>query len=43
MRTDNALQYEAMNMLLRVFGAVDTEYFINLVKRDTFDVCTQLG
>jgi len=37
MRTDNALQYEAMNVLLKAFGAVDAERFICMVKRDTFD------
>jgi len=37
MRTDNALQYEAMNLLLQAFGAVDAERFISMVKRDTFD------
>ena len=37
MRTDNALQYEAMNILRQAFGAVDTERFYSMVKRDTFD------
>ena len=37
MRTDNALRYEAMDILLRAFGMVDTERFIALIKRDTFD------
>jgi hypothetical protein len=37
MRTDNALRYEAMNVLLQAFGAVDAERFISMVKRDTFD------
>ena len=37
MRTDIALQYEAMNLLLHAFGTVDAERFISLVKRDNFD------
>jgi hypothetical protein len=37
MRTDTTLQYEAMNVLLQAFGAVDAERFISMVKRDTFD------
>jgi len=37
MRTDSALRYEAMDVLLRTFGPVDAERFISMVKRDTFD------
>ena len=37
MRTDSALRYEAMNVLMQTFGAVDAERFISMVKRDTFD------
>jgi hypothetical protein len=37
MRTDSALQYEAMNVLLDFFGAVEAERFISMIKRDTFD------
>jgi hypothetical protein len=37
MKTDNALRYEAMELLMRTFGLVDAERFICMVKRDTFD------
>jgi hypothetical protein len=37
MITDSALKYEAMNTLLKRFGAMDAERFITLIKRDTFD------
>ena len=37
MKTDTTLQYEAMNLLLQTFGAIDAERFICIVKRDTFD------
>ena len=37
MRTDNALQYEAMNVLIDAFGVVEAERFICMIKRDTFD------
>ena len=37
MRTDNVLQYEAMELLMQKLGAVDAERFISMVKRDTFD------
>ena len=37
MRTDNALRYEAMDVLMKTFGAVDAERFISMIKRDTFD------
>ena len=37
MRTDNVLRYEAMELLMRTFGAVDAERFISMIKRDTFD------
>ena len=37
MRTDSALRYEAMNVLMQKFGTVDAERFISMVKRDTFD------
>ena len=37
MRTDSVLRYEAMGILLQTFGMVDTERFIAMIKRDTFD------
>lgn len=37
MRTDGALRYEAMNILMQTLGIVDAERFISMVKRDTFD------
>ena len=37
MRTDSALRYEAIDTLMRTLGEVDTERFISMVKRDTFD------
>ena len=37
MKTDNALRYEAMELLMQTFGLVDAERFICMVKRDTFD------
>ena len=37
MRSDNVLLYEAIDILLRTFGIVDTERFIALINRDTFD------
>ena len=37
MRTDNVLRFEAMELLMQAFGAVDAERFICMVKRDTFD------
>ena len=37
MRTDSVLRYEAMDILLRAFGMVDTERFITMIKRDNFD------
>ena len=37
MRTDTVLRHEVMNLLMRTFGLVDTERFISMVKRDTFD------
>ena len=37
MRTDNVLRMDAMNALLDALGSVETERFISMVKRDTFD------
>ena len=37
MRTDNLVRIEAMEVLLETLGTVDTERFISMVKRDTFD------
>ena len=37
MRTDNVLRLEAMDALINTLGAVDTERFISMIKRDTFD------
>ena len=37
MRTDNVVCIEAMDVLVATLGAVDTERFICMIKRDTFD------
>ena len=37
MRTDNVVRVEAVNILLANLGEVDTERFISMIKRDTFD------
>ncbi|MDR3075809.1 MAG: hypothetical protein LBU26_00785 [Synergistaceae bacterium] len=37
MRTDSVLRLEAMDALIETLGEVDTERFICMVKRDTFD------
>jgi len=37
MRTDSELLYEAMDILVKAFGPVDTARFISLIKRDAFD------
>jgi len=37
MKTDNILRVEAINTLLTNLGEVDTERFISMIKRDTFD------
>jgi len=37
MRTDSVLRYEAMGALMQTLGPVDTERFISMIKRDTFD------
>ena len=37
MRTDIALRHEAMEALTEALGMVDTERFISMIKRDTFD------
>ena len=37
MKSDNLLRVEAMNILMNTLGALDTERFISMVKRDTFD------
>ena len=37
MRTDNIVRVEAMNALIASLGTVDTERFICMIKRDTFD------
>ena len=37
MKTDNVVRLEAMNALIATLGTVDTERFISMVKRDTFD------
>jgi hypothetical protein len=36
-RTDNAVRLEAIDVLLATLGEVDTERFISMIKRDTFD------
>ena len=37
MRTDTALRVNAMNLLMKGLGEVETERFIYLVKRERFD------
>ena len=37
MKTDTVVRLEAMDALIATLGAVDTERFISMVKRDTFD------
>ena len=37
MRTDNILRADAIKVLLTNLGKVDTELFISMIKRDTFD------
>ena len=37
MRTDNALRVDAMNLLTKGLGEVETERFIYLIKREYFD------
>ena len=37
MRTDNLVRIDAINILLANLGEVDTERFISMIKRDTFD------
>ena len=37
MRTDNVVRVEAMQALISALGALDTERFICMMKRDTFD------
>jgi hypothetical protein len=37
MRTDNVLRFDAMNLLIKGLGEVETERFICLVKREHFD------
>jgi len=37
MKTDNVLRCEAMNLLIKGLGEVETERFIYLVKREHFD------
>ena len=37
MKTDNVLRREAMNLLIKGLGEVETERFIYLVKREHFD------
>ena len=37
MKTDTVLRLEAMDALIAVLGEVDTERFISMIKRDTFD------
>ena len=37
MRTDNVVRIEAMQALINALGALDTERFICMMKRDTFD------
>ena len=37
MRTENVLKMEAMDLLLKTFGVVETERFINSIKSNNFD------
>ena len=37
MRTDTIVRVDAMDALISSLGAVDTERFICMIKRDTFD------
>ena len=37
MRSDNVLRVDAMNLLIRGLGEVETERFIYLIKREHFD------
>ena len=37
MRTDTIVRIDAINTLLENMGEVDTERFISMIKRDTFD------
>ncbi|MCL2754442.1 MAG: hypothetical protein FWD35_01835 [Oscillospiraceae bacterium] len=37
MRTDTVVRVEAIDVLLAALGEVDTERFISMIKRDTFD------
>ena len=37
MRTDSIVRVDAINVLLANLGEVDTERFISMIKRDTFD------
>jgi adenylylsulfate kinase-like enzyme len=37
MRTDNIVRVDAINVLLENLGEVDTERFISMIKRETFD------
>jgi len=37
MKTDQIVRLEAIDALIAVLGTVDTERFISMVKRDTFD------
>lgn len=37
MRTDNVVRIEAVDALIATLGSVDTERFISMIKRDTFD------
>ena len=37
MRTDNVLRGDAMNLLLKGLGEIETERFIYLIKREHFD------
>ena len=37
MRTDTVIKIEAMDLLLKTFGALETERFITSIKSDKFD------
>ena len=37
MRTDTVLKAEAMDLLIKTFGILETELFITSIKSDNFD------
>ncbi|KZX10755.1 hypothetical protein [Methanobrevibacter curvatus] len=37
MKTDNAIRVEAINVLIKHLGPIDTEKFISMLSREKFD------